>query len=255
MEPDGRQTIYICGYPKSGNTWLARLVGDVLDCPVGSTITWATTQCIGYEGQERPGPYYVRYGHEVPVDGIREHIVNDTDTLNWQMLTTEPVLFMYRDPRDIVLSIAHHWGLTHNDAICYMADGTFPIAFGGGYRPFMRAWLSAQFPILTTSYEFLSDGTEAEIARILSILGIDVPSEHIAACVERQSFAARKAWTERNGDTLPYGKAFQMHFLRRGQVGTWRDELPRNYWPRIEVEWGGLMRLLGYTTGPEWVTA
>jgi hypothetical protein len=253
-EPDGRRTIYVLSYPKAGGTWLARLLGDALDCPVGATVPDHDEKCIAHEGDERPGPYHVRHGHSIPVSNWSAKPVLYMGELAWRALTDEAIIYMVRDPRDLILSVAHHWDMGYTQAMMCMAKGQWPVHHGGGLERHVRAWLhGARFPFMATSYESLSTDPAAEVARLTSVYGIPVDPDRLAGAVERQSFAARKAWTEQHGDGLAYGKSFQLRFLRRGIVGAWRDELPRDLWPRVQQYWGRLMVDLGYTTGPEWM--
>ena len=53
--------ITVAGYPRSGNVWLCRLLGDALDVPVVG-IAYGRDS-LAAEGQERPNPGYVRQAH------------------------------------------------------------------------------------------------------------------------------------------------------------------------------------------------
>lgn len=98
-------TVYVIGYPKSGTTWLARLLGDVLDSPVGSTHLPGNATAIATEGQGRQGGHYVRQGHPLPVTRKPKNHLE----LAYQ-LGDGRIVLMLRDPRDICVSGAYHWG-------------------------------------------------------------------------------------------------------------------------------------------------
>ena len=57
--------IYVIGYPKSGTTWLTRMLGDLFECPTGASIAAADDSEIATEGADRVSDYVVRKGHFV----------------------------------------------------------------------------------------------------------------------------------------------------------------------------------------------
>ncbi len=124
MEPDGRTTVYVFSYPKCGGTWLARLLGDVLDSPVGAAYPSQSHLCIAAEGQDRQGGYYIRHGHSEPAQSKGGgKVIPRMGVFCWREVTREKVIFMQRDPRDVLVSVAHHWGLSQRRALDCMAHG------------------------------------------------------------------------------------------------------------------------------------
>jgi len=51
-----KRRILICGYPKSGNTWLTRLVAELVGCPV-SGLWMCTKNTTDNKGQTRISEY------------------------------------------------------------------------------------------------------------------------------------------------------------------------------------------------------
>jgi Sulfotransferase domain len=248
------RTIFVLGFPKSGTTWLARLLGDILDSPVGSAYSDSDSKCIATEGQGRSGDYYIRQGHLYPADDNTDKLViSEEDKLIYRNLTNEIVIYMRRDPRDIMVSASYHWGLPIAITIKCAATGTFPLSWGGGFIPYAESWRNATFKHTTTRYKVLLDNTEREITRILTVAGIAYNQKRISPAVCRQSFQKRKEWTKKEGDGLPYGKEFQCKFLRRGKCGSWRDEMDRETAELMQLYFGGFMLKYGYITGPEWI--
>jgi len=108
-EPDGRRTIYVCSYPKSGGVWVARLLGDVLDSPVGAVYPPSDKSAIATEGLNRSGRYCIRHGHSTPMAGRFDGaVVPRLDQFAYENLTDERIVFIVRDPRDIIVSGAYH---------------------------------------------------------------------------------------------------------------------------------------------------
>lgn len=246
--------IYCLGWPKSGTTWLSRLLGDVLDSPVGSAYLGADSKCIATEGKDRAGKYHIRQGHLFPADDDTSNLViSKEDKLIYKNLKDEIVIYMRRDPRDIMVSASYHWGLSIADTIKLSAKGAFPLSWGGGFIPFAESWRRAEFPHVITRYKHLLNNTEQEITRILKSGRIQYDERRILPAVRRQSFNERKVWTKKHGDKLNYGQDYQYGFLRRGKCDTWRDEMDRETAELMQLYFGGFMLKYGYITGPEWI--
>ncbi|MFN2507420.1 MAG: sulfotransferase domain-containing protein, partial [Chthoniobacterales bacterium] len=91
------KTILVVGYPKSGCTWIARLVAELIGCPVAGF--WKSDkEEIAMEGKERVSEFAVYKSHhtfaELGMDPLRSEI---------------RVIYVIRDPRDVAVSGAHHF--------------------------------------------------------------------------------------------------------------------------------------------------
>jgi hypothetical protein len=242
------RTIYVAGYPRSGTTWLTRLLGDVLNCPTGSTLPKYDSVEPATEGQGRPGPFTIRKGHFALVDESGP-VVPRGHALNYKRLTDESVVFVTRDTRDVVCSVCHYWGMSSiAAAIRNMASG----ATVRDYEKYMSTWLMADFDFAKTDYTTLWNDTRGEIVRIVEALGERVDMERLPGVLERQSFEARKKHAEQFGDTLPRGKAYHVRFYRRGGVGGWREQFTRQDGKLCQWHFGGIMAALGYIDDPLW---
>lgn len=244
--------IYCFGYPKSGTTYLSRLLGDILNSPVGCAYAPADDSCIATEGKNRKGKHYIRQGHSIPVDNMESNLVIPVmGQLAYKNLTNERVIYMTRDPRDIVVSAKHHWGNSIADTIRLAFAGEFPLDWGGGFIPYLKAWEDAPFNYYTTTYEDLLTNTLKETRKLLrGILHLPI---HTRRAIHRQSFAVRKKWTKEHGEDLTYGRTFQYNFLRRGQIGSWRDEMDVESRELMQEYFGDWLLSHGYITGPEWI--
>lgn len=237
-------TIYVIGYPKSGTTWLARLLGDALDSPVGSVHPPGDNKCIATEGKQRTGGYSIRQGHPMLMPGYQV-LVPDYTIFAYENLVDERIVFVHRDPRDIVVSGAHHWNRELKEYLLCMAHGKWPMFHGGGLVPFVRTWLQSGLAEVVTSYELLHESTRSELERILYKLAL-IPKRDLHKVVQRQSFGARRTWTEEHGQSLNYGREFQLQFLRKGIVGDWRNHFDTELIALAQEHFGELMTELGY---------
>ncbi len=257
------RTIYVAGYPKSGNTWLTRLLADVGNCPSGGCRPEDDHHEPATEGLDRPSDYVVRKGHFRLVGNESGEVVPVEHRLAWRNITDEGVVFIYRDPRDIILSGADYWRRSWQEQLDMVCKGTGSMRLHGSWAEYMREWLNAElfevptegFRFATVSYEDLRKDTVGEVVRILMELNVCLPFplKSIRHAVERQSFKTRKAWMKKHGDSLVFGdKKFHLHSMPKGRVGDWRKIFDSPTCAAIEYHLGPEMRAVGYTKEAQW---
>jgi hypothetical protein len=134
-----------------------------------------------------------------------------------------------------------------------MIDGEWPLPHGGGWAKWVESWqtMGESVDVTWISYEGLSRMPVTELYWMLIKIGVeDVDPDKLPVMlndvVERQSFTSRRQWTELHGDSLNYGKEFQLRFLRRGIVGDWRNHDWGGCYELAMDAWGEMMEALGY---------
>lgn len=227
LHSNGKECIWVVGSPRSGNNWLVRLVAEALDSPAtGMPNQKAPTS---QEGLDRPGDYRV----------IHEHIPYRTRGME------NKVIYVYRDPRDVMTSAMHYWQTgSIMGAINKEIDR---------WNRFMRYWYFGDNATCYVSYEQLIEDTEGQLARVLDECELE-PLFPLNAVVAHQEFKAKKRYIERNGDKLPYGKVGQLKILRKGIVGDWRNHFTREDARAIHMLTYEYMNKLGYEDDPDWWT-
>lgn len=242
-----RREIYISSYPKSGSTWLTRLLADVLNCPSGGSTPEQDEKEIATEGYDRPGKYIVRKGHFRLVDNnieagrfrtVDNKIVPEPHRLNWQNVTNELLVFLYRDPRDICVSGAWHWRTTPQAFLDRMIKGD--IARCGRWDYYCQQHLENKCTIVEVSYEELLKDTFNELKSIIEYLGVEMPYDNwIKQAIERQSFKIKSAgMTEQE---------MRKNNMRKGITGDWRNHFTPAMNNKIWLEFGWMMERLGYS--------
>lgn len=225
--------LIVVGYPRSGNCWLARLLGEALDVRVVGIHDGSDS--IAAEGFEREGEGYVKQAHLWP--GKEGHL-----RVNLDGQQGHTFVHMIRNPRDIAVSMAYFWGWTLDEALDRMIIGPGPLDLPS-WSVYVESWLEHYVPILR--YEDFHGDAEGWLRLILDHLGLE-PQKELAGVVKNQSFDARLAEMKRHGNKYPFGREAQLKHLRNGHVGDWEQEFTKEQIKRTTKAWNGLLRKLGY---------
>ncbi len=250
-------TLIVTGFPKSGCTWLTRLAAETVGCPVEGYFQAGEGHWeIAREGAGRRSRFRCFKSHEPP------------SVLREKTSGVARLLYVCRDPRDVLasslgffdpastragrneqllqplprlfgikrFSSARWRRLLFRAVVTGSEDGVFAMPLS--WSAHADDALECGVPLVR--YEDLLDRPEAEMARLMDRLRIEVSSVRIAAAVENQSFERRRK------EFLEKGDAERARFLRKGRAGSWRSDLPARTARRVERRLGGTMRRLGY---------
>ncbi len=273
--------ISVVGFPKSGNTWLARLFADILGAPVRQGAMRGNPE-IAAEINERltrqaDSQFDIRKEHFLPASYFRE--VDEVPAR---------IVYIYRDVRDVLISAFFYKSRCREADVriksyvsllfkpyalfCYWKCRrklskyvkTFSEKGWGGpvgsWRQHIAEWhkVNDQQPDIEfafISYEELVKDTASTVLQAIHKLKLPIPSdEHLQNAVERQSFASQKRYFEQlPGDSnVPLGKEFNVNFLRKGIIGDWKNFLSRRMGRIVHEHQGETLLRLGYESDPEW---
>lgn len=233
------KTIYIIGYPKSGTTWLTRLMGDILNCPTGGSVPEEDKNEVATEGWDRPnrGKLVVRKGHFRPITATELVPAAHLMDVSHLELGKHFLIHIIRDPRDICVSGAYHWSISVEKFLDRMIAGD--IARCGRWDEYTEYW---RLTINTQHYHGRPRekiwGDMAHYSRLVDKLdqfdvlynlvnqmthcGIlserekEIAISRINPAIFNQSFDEKKRRIIENNDTL------RRNNMRRGVVGEWR---------------------------------
>jgi hypothetical protein len=225
--------ILIAAYPKSGSTWLTRLVGDVLN----STTAGSWEDEADIINAERGGKYLIRRGHYVLVDTDSGPVIPASHQLAWKRLADERIIFLVRDPRDICVSGSHYWQIPIEQFLDQMIAGT--VAGIGRWDEYVRKWYYLDYQKITIiRYRNLLNDTHLWLRRALIRLNIPYSAARMLKVVERLSFEKQAA--NMDGDEL------RRNNMRLGIAGDWRNYFTPVMNKRILNEFGAAMEIFGY---------
>lgn len=224
---DKKEDLFVVGYPRSGNTYLSRLLGDLLISPVQARFP---REAIADEGFDRPGKYIIR----------QEHL--DSESYKDE----QPVILIVRDPRDVAVSAWKYWNRSSlQDTLHCMGKGIFPLRHGGGWSSFYSYWIDNRYSDIMIHFEELVDDPESELMWIVDGLGLQIGNS-LKDVVHRQSMDERKKIAALHGDEMPHGKNVQVSTLRKGVSGDWKNHFSRDDQKLAFEYFGDIAKRMGY---------
>jgi hypothetical protein len=169
------------------------------------------------------------------------------------------VIYIVRDPRDVVISFAHHFGATIDAALEWMNNTAATLdapapwlpeqlpQFLSSWSRHVESWLDAdELRTHVVRYEDMQAAPEATFAAAAQFLGLDADGEALQRAIAATRFATLQAQEERNGfnEREPHAP----RFFRNGKAGAWRATLSAAQAERLEHRHGEVMARLGYAS-------
>ena len=242
--------MFIVGYPKSGNTWFCYLLAYCLNCE--------------YDDYDDPGvhprsPYerkYVKGG--LQHKSWQHHVgrVFKTHKKYIRCEAKEPLIYLVRDGRDVIVSYFYYLKKFFPDAFLRTVNrsGWRQIlrlfSQQNDFRTFMkrftREWVSHvdywlnRNPDVLVRYEDLKSDPLATLRTVFTALQIEVPDQIIQEAVEIFSFRKMSGRKEEEEN--------KSSFYRKGIIGDWRNHFSPDDKDYFSKKAFIVMSRLGYTT-------
>lgn len=164
-------------------------------------------------------------------------------------------IVVVRDPRDVAPSLAHHNGTDIDAATAFMgnAEAGFCIQVDRqanqlrqrlpGWSGFMASWLEqTDIPVHLVRYEDMKVDTIRVLRGVLDFAGRPASEAEIERAVAYADFRQLKSQEQDKG----FSEAPRAGFFRRGETGSWRQELTPDQITQIEADHALMMQRLGY---------
>ncbi|MGF1631925.1 MAG: sulfotransferase domain-containing protein [Kiloniellaceae bacterium] len=270
--------LWLASYPKSGNTWMrAFLANLILDgskplslkrvgevCPSEPAEVWfrpivkgkvadlppAEIAALRVKAQERA----VSLNNNVVPMKTHSYLGEDCGHPIISMKATYGAVYIVRDPRDVTISAADHFGKSLDEMITMMADplatampmpGTIVHELQSSWSNHVESWTKWNHPgIFTVRYEDLLADPLDQFGRVARHFGISGDKARIRKAVEFSSFnqlqkmEAEEGFVERS--------IHSEKFFRAGKSGGWREKLTAEQVKRIESDHAAQMKRFGY---------
>lgn len=170
---------------------------------------------------------------------------------------THGAIYLIRDPRDIAISWAAFMGRGIDWAVGFLADpdahvGQRGRSFGpvmpetlGSWSDHVASWTDdARCPVTVIRYEDMLADPAACLARMLDVIGHNVPEEAIGRAVAASRFERMAALERSEGFRDRPGTAER--FFRAGRANEWRERLTPAQATAITRMHGPTMARFGY---------
>jgi hypothetical protein len=171
---------------------------------------------------------------------------------------TAGMIYLLRNPLDMAASCAHHWGVTVERAVENMCDAEFAISrsLGGlsdqlrqrmhSWSGHVQSWLDESgLPVQVVRYEDLRRDPEETFGKVVRYCGLTYDETRLRKAVAFSDFSELQRQEKEKGFRERSVRA-PGPFFRRGQAGTWREELPLELVERLVATHGPVMRRFGY---------
>lgn len=273
------EPIYIISYPKSGSTWMKRLVSEILDSPLGQ-ISRENGFVQMDEGDEKKGNYKILHCQYSKIDKPKK------------IDKKSKIIYIVRDFRDVVVSsFFHHYRIDENlvllekyansDNITHikrlfwrglvfnleMAKGIRYWASISGGKTFVRFikgiltlrwthdlkgsgvgrwdenvqyWSNYSENVAVVKYEDLLKNPFETIIHSFNKINIPYDEDVIRRAIINQSFSKKKK------DFAKLGMSYEYTFMRKGIQGDYRRFLNKRMINLIKKRYGKFMCSIGY---------
>lgn len=270
--------LWLASYPKSGNTWMrAFLANLILDaeqplplkrigevCPSEPSELWfrplvkGKVQDLSAEEiaalRTKAQKRAVAINKNVIPMKTHSYLGEDCGHPIISMEATYGAVYIVRDPRDVAISAADHFGKTIDETIRAMAD---PLTIGmpmpgvmvhelqSSWSHHVESWTIWQHPgILVVRYEDLLADPLDQFGRVARHFGIARDPARIARAVEHASFKQLQKQETEQG--FIERSLHSDKFFRSGRAGGWREKLTTEQIARIESDHERQMKRYGY---------
>jgi hypothetical protein len=274
---------WLASYPKSGNTWVRMLLSayrnngyiDINDSAVyhGDSVEYfyqvvAPLQLSALGGNAKFLLRPAALLHQIVSNPYRPLIMktHNCNAVLDKLVTLFPpeltarAIYVVRDPRDLVSSVAAHMGKTEEEAVAFMNETGAAIGDNEN-RPIpsmlhtwsshVQSWTTEEaFPVLLVRYEDLIADSITEFIKILEFLEYEVDQDRAIKSVEACELA--KLRTQEDESSFREKSKNTPRFFNKGG-SRWQNELDSGFVRQIEADHGEMMTTMGYelTTSPK----
>ncbi|MCG8492262.1 MAG: sulfotransferase domain-containing protein [Sneathiellales bacterium] len=269
--------IWLASYPKSGNTWMRSFLHNLIQNKSQSVhinelakLTYGDSQKFWYE-QAHGGPLDTLSPEEVmKLTPRAQDLITRTSpnsvfvkthnnlATNWGVPYITPeatagAIVIVRNPLDVVISLAHHFGFSMDDAIAFMADAKAETPedeyklpqFYGSWSAHVKSWekFNPEFQH-RVRYEDMLHKPQKTFANVAKFLGMQISKNQLNRAIKLSSFKVLQKQEQKDGFDERSDKAEA--FFRSGKSGQWKTVLSDAQINRIKEDHQDVMADLGY---------
>ncbi len=225
--------IFVCAYPRSGNTWFQNLLAGVVHGVdprfAHDSLIQDLVPDVHYKSfYKRYGPTAYFKSHALPQKGYRR------------------VVYLLRDGRDVMVSYYHFLmalQVRTDFARLVQGQGLSPCQ----WHEHVERWAGNPYgaEMIVIKYEDLQTSAVRELQRFCAFAGLERTDADLERIAKQASFEIAQAKEKEQGwdnKNWPSDHAF----VRRGEVGSYRDEMPAEVLAAFVERAGATLARFGY---------
>ena len=171
--------------------------------------------------------------------------------------TSKGLIYIVRDPRDVVISYSNHLNKSIDEVIkimnmkntlAYSSSGQYPILLSR-WDFHIQSWLKLDTPKIFIKYEHLLVNTENVILQLINFLNKDlkfnlkIGLNEIKKIIKNTNF--KNLQIKESVEGFPEASKYSK-FFRSGKTGQWREILTKKQIKQIEESFSPAMKRFGY---------
>jgi hypothetical protein len=267
--------VWLASYPKSGNTWVRLFVANYIlnqsePIPINELrrfgsgdAQWNLYQAVSGGRVDLRNPRATVQLRERVLQGI---VSNNADinlvkthnrrTQAWgtelfPKQYTRSAVYVMRNPLDMVLSYARHYGLDHATAVEHVSnrntglvpDGKTVAQFTGSWSDHVESWTNkSSYPVLVLRYEDLLASPVDSFEKVVTHLNMTVDQQRLERAIKHSGFEQVQQQEQAGG----FNEAGKAAFFGKGAAGQWRDELAPELVQKMRQAHKHVMKRYGY---------
>jgi hypothetical protein len=272
-----KSIVWLASYPKSGNTWSRIFLANYLmnrdePLPINEVRRFGTGDAVSHYYQRVAGRKIdpadwntvigLRYrvlkaivANNADVNLVKTHSIS-SEVNGITMIppeVTRAAVYIIRNPLDMVLSYARHYGVTASDAAtaigrsdnAVIGDRDSVTQLLGSWSEHVTSWTSVPpVPTLVLRYEDMLANPAESFGKLLDHLGIPIDQHRLEKAIRFSSFdeVSRQEGESGFGEKSSHSD----RFFGKGQSGYWRNELAPELVKQIKRDHKHVMKKFGY---------
>lgn len=276
------EIVWLASYPKSGNTWTRVFltnylrddadesdINDLEGGPIASSrqifdlAVGIEASCLLPEEVEnlRPAAYRVLARDNNRLLFIKTHDAW-THTPGGEPLfpadVTRGVIYIVRNPLDVAVSAAHHFGQSLAESLATLSDDAHILSRPthgladqlpqqvGSWSGHAQSWLDESgLPVYLMRYEDMLADPHRAFGSLVRFAGLDYNAQRVGEAVAASSFETLQQQEEATG-FRERGMRASAPFFRSGRAGGWREVLSQSQVDALLAVHGPMMTRFGY---------
>lgn len=272
-----KSIVWLASYPKSGNTWTriflanyvfatetALPINQVHRLGIGDSVTksYEIVAKGPFDAANHQQSLALRgkvlraiVANDADINFVKTHCIRDKafgiELIPAQL--TRSAVYIIRNPLDMVVSYARHFGKTPEDAARAIGRADNTTAGGsdsvkqylGNWSRHVRSWTRTRdFPVHVMRYEDMLADPQTAFAGLVRNLGLTLDQDRLDRSIRFASFdevsrqESTEPFIERSGNSD--------RFFHTGKAGQWQDALPPAAIDLIRREHRDVMAEFGY---------